>query len=314
MEKNNKQKLLADLTLFVVAFIWGSGFVSSKAALSYMSPMMLMAIRFLIAAAASGLIFHKHLKKIDRETLKAGCIVGFFLFSAFATQMIGLQFMLAGKQSFLTATYVIMVPFIFWAFKKQRPDRYNFVAAFVMLAGIALLTSNQSGSSSGLGPGDILTLICAFLYACQIVSIDHYSKKHDPIVLTVIQLTFSAVLSVIFVIFSGQVTMNIETNGLLNALYLGLICTFLTFLGQTIAQKYTSSTHAAIIMSLESVFGTLLSILILSESFTLVMLLGCLVIFMGIITAETKWEFLRKKKSLPVNTTHSELNDSPPNS
>ncbi|WKY43099.1 DMT family transporter [Eubacteriaceae bacterium ES2] len=313
MEKNKKQKLLADLTLFVVAFIWGSGFVSSKAALSYMSPMMLMAIRFTIATVASILLFHKNLRNLSRETLKAGFVIGFFLFSAFATQMIGLQFMLAGKQSFLTATYVIMVPFIFWAFKKQRPDRYNFVAAFVMLAGIALLTSNPT-AGSGISPGDILTLICAFLYACQIVSIDHYSKDHDPIALTVIQLAVAAVLSLVFVVFSGQFTFSIAPAGLMNALYLGLFCTFLAFLGQTVAQKYTSSTHAAIIMSLESVFGTLLSILILQESFTLMMLVGCLVIFMGIITAETKWEFLRKKADLPVNTSPSEVSDSHHNS
>ncbi|MGE4508364.1 MAG: DMT family transporter [Eubacteriaceae bacterium] len=313
MEKNKKQKLLADLTLFVVAFVWGSGFVSSKAALSYMSPMMLMALRFMIAATLSALIFHKQLRNLSKETLKAGFVIGFFLFSAFATQMIGLQFMLAGKQSFLTATYVIMVPFIYWAYKKKRPDRYNFIAAFVMLAGIALLTSN-SASGSGIGPGDILTLICAFLYACQIVSIDHYSKGHDPIALTVIQLSVAAILSVLFVVFTGQLTFDIAASGLINALYLGLFCTFLTFLGQTVAQKYTSSTHAAIIMSLESVFGTLLSILILQESFTIMMLIGCLVIFLGIITAETKWEFLRKKDDLPLNISPPEINDRHSNS
>ncbi|MGD9474556.1 MAG: EamA family transporter [Eubacteriaceae bacterium] len=96
MEKNKKQKLLADLTLFVVAFVWGSGFVSSKAALSYMSPMMLMALRYLIAATHSALNLHKRLRNLSKETLKAGFVIGFFLFSPFATQMIGLQFMLAG--------------------------------------------------------------------------------------------------------------------------------------------------------------------------------------------------------------------------
>jgi drug/metabolite transporter (DMT)-like permease len=119
---------------------------------------------------------------------------------------------------------------------------------------------------------------------------------------------------VLFVVFTGQLTFDIAATGLINALYLGLFCTFLTFLGQTVAQKYTSSTHAAIIMSLESVFGTLLSILILQESFTIMMLVGCLVIFLGIITAETKWEFLRKKDDLPLNISPPEINDRHSNS
>ena len=77
-------------------------------------------------------------------------------------------------------------------------------------------------------------------------------------------------------------------------MYLGLFSTFLAFLLQTVAQKYTSSTHAAILMSLESVFGSIFSIILLGDRFTLMMAIGCVVIFLGVITAETKWSFLRR--------------------
>ncbi|MDD3306030.1 MAG: DMT family transporter [Acetobacterium sp.] len=292
MEKTKKQSLLADLGLVAVAFVWGSGFVASKNALDSMSPMMLMAVRFTIAALLSGFIFRKNLKSIAKETIQAGCVIGFFLFTAFAAQMIGLQYMLAGKQAFLTATNVIMVPFIYWVVKKQRPDQYNFVAAFIMLLGLALLTIDFSIGFS-VNPGDALTLLCALLYAGHIVAVGIYSKQHDPIALTVIQLGFAAAVSLAYVFISGEFTLDIPVPGLLNGLYLGIFCTFLAFLGQTVAQKYTNSTHAAIILSLEAVFGSLLAIIILSDNFTSIMFLGCLIIFMGILTAETKWSFLK---------------------
>lgn len=297
MEKTKKQTLLADLTLIVVAFVWGSGFVASKNALDAMSPMMLMTFRFSIAALLSALIFRKKLKNISKETLKAGCIIGFFLFSAFAAQMIGLQFMLAGKQAFLTGTNVIMVPFIYWFVRKKIPDKYNFIAAFIMLIGLALLTIDFSTGFT-FNIGDILTIICAFLFACHIVVIGIYSKEHDPVVLTVIQLFFAAVLSLIFVLVLGEFSLDIPISGFVNVLYLGLFCTFFAFLFQTIAQKYTSSTHAAIILSLESVFGSILSVMMLGENFTIPMLVGCVIIFIGIFTAETKWSFLKKNNKI----------------
>ncbi|MEA4806895.1 DMT family transporter [Acetobacterium wieringae] len=292
MEKIKKQALFADLGLVAVAFVWGSGFVASKNALDSMSPMMLMTVRFAVASLLSGFIFRKNLKNLSKDTIKSGCVIGFFLFTAFAAQMIGLQYMLAGKQAFLTATNVIMVPFIYWAVKKHRPDQYNFVAAFIMLLGLALLTIDFSVGFS-FNPGDALTLLCALLYACHIVVVGIYSKEHDPIALTVIQLGFAAIVSLAYVILTDEFTLAIPIPGLINGLYLGIFCTFLAFLGQTMAQKYTNSTHAAIILSLEAVFGSLLSIMILGEDFTLMMFLGCLVIFMGILTAETKWSFLK---------------------
>ena len=298
MEKTIKHSLYADLGLLAVALVWGSGFVASKSALDSMTPMMLMALRFSVAALLSGILFRKNLKHLSKETIKAGCIIGFFLFSAFAAQMIGLQYILAGKQAFLTATNVIMVPFIYWAVKKNKPDRYNFIAAFIMLLGLALLTIDFSTGFS-CSSGDVLTLLCAFLFACHIVVVGIFSKQHDPIALTVIQLAFAAIVSLVYVIVSGEFTVSVPVPGLLSGVYLGVFCTFLAFLGQNVAQKYTSSTHAAIILSLESVFGSTLSIILLGDVFSFAMFMGCVIIFIGIITAETKWSFLKIKQNNP---------------
>ena len=293
MDKIKRLSFLADLGLLLVAVVWGTGFVASKNAIAAATPMMVMTIRFTVAFLIAVIVFFKHFKNIDRATLKAGCIIGFFLCAAFAAQTIGLQYIPAGKQAFLTATNVVMVPFIFWAVKKHRPDRYNFAAAFIMLLGITLLTTDFSTGFT-FGAGDTLTLLCAFLFACHIVSVGVFAKDHDPIALTIIQLGFTAVISLIYVVATGELTFNISTSGWTNAVYLGLFSTFLAFLLQTVCQKYANSTHAAILMSLESVFGSLFSVILLGDQFTPIMLAGCVVIFLGVITAETKWSFLRK--------------------
>lgn len=299
MEKNKKNGYLADLGLLFVALIWGSGFVFMKNTLETVPPMMIMTLRFGIAAILAAIVFRKNLKNISVDTVKAGCVIGFFLFTAFATQSVGLQYINAGKQAFLTATNVIIVPFIYWLVKREQPDRYNFIAAFIMLIGIALLTTDF-GAGFSFSTGDVLTLICAVLFACHIVSVGILTKKHDPLALTVIQLAFTAVFSLLSTLVLGDFSLDLPSESIFSTLYLGVFCSFLCFLLQTVSQKYTTSTHAAIIMSMESVFGSIFSIIFLGDRFTPMMIVGCLIIFFGIITAETKWSFLKKDQTAPL--------------
>ena len=137
---NNRKMLLGDLGLLITAFVWGSGFVAVKNALDALSPMYIMTLRFGIAALLTGILFYRKVITIDKEDLKAGLIIGLFLFSAFTTQTIGLQYTLAGKQAFLTGTNVVMVPFLFWLTSKERPDKFSVFAAILMIVGIGLLT------------------------------------------------------------------------------------------------------------------------------------------------------------------------------
>lgn len=291
LQKN--KNLYADLSLLLVALIWGSGFVATKHALNTITPYYMMTFRFSIAFLLMAMVFYKKLKTMKFQDFKAGAIIGVFLFVAFAAQTVGLQYTTAGKQAFLTGTNVVIVPFLYWIVKKNRPDKYNLTAAFLCFCGIGLLTLSESLS---VNLGDVLTLICAFFFACHIVSIGYFAEHHDPIVLTIIQLGISAVLSLGASLLLETAPQNVPTDTVLAVLYLGLFSTLLAFLIQNVAQKYTSPTHAAIILSLESVFGSVLSTILLKELFTSKMFVGCLIIFIAILTAETKWEFLRTKK------------------
>lgn len=289
---DKKKMLLSDLGLLITAFVWGSGFVAVKNALDSLSPMYIMTLRFGIAALLTGILFYKKVITIHKEDVKAGLLIGLFLFLAFTAQTIGLQYTLAGKQAFLTATNVVMVPFLFWFISKERPDKFNIFAAILMIIGIALLTLNLN-KGFVLNKGDILTLICAMLFACHIVAVGIYAKKHDPIKLTVIQFAMAFVLSAITMTITKDPLLFVPTSGLFEVLFLGLFSTFLAFLIQNVAQKYTSPSHAALLLSLESFFGSIMSVIFLGDLFSSNMIIGSAFIFTAVITAETKWKFLK---------------------
>lgn len=288
-----KKSVIADISLFIVAIMWGGGFVATKDALDSAAPFYIIAMRFIIAALLLSIVFFKRIKKISKKDIVGGTVVGIFLFGGFATQTIGLQYTTPGKQAFITAAYVVMVPFLYWIVNKKRPDMYSTIAAFLTLIGIGFLSLQ---SSLCIGKGDFLTLICAILFACHIVAIGFYTSNLDPIRLTIIQLGVCGIFSLICAIIFEPFPKNIGFNGTMSILYLAIFSTMLGLIIQNIAQKYTYATHAAIILCLESLFGSILSVIILGEIFNLKMIWGSAFIFVAVIISETKLEFLKPKK------------------
>lgn len=281
----NKTALFADLGLLVVAIVWGFGFVATKNALDSFTPFYLMAVRFAMAFAILAVIFHKKLLQIKKSDLLGSSIVAFFLFTAFAFQTVGLQYTDPGKQAFITGTNVVIVPFLFWFLYKHRPDWRSFLAAFVCLMGMGLLTLN---SSLSINIGDALTFGCAILFAGHIVSNGFFANKIDPVILTILQFAYTAIFSLLVAVIFEPYPSNVTPQGLSSIIYLGIFSTCLAFFLQTLCQKYTLSTHAAILLSTESLFGSIFSALILGEIFTSKMMIGCAAILAAILIAELK--------------------------
>jgi len=290
-----KKAAIADLALLMVAIVWGSGFIVTKNALDNIGPYYLLFFRFIVASSLLALITFKKLKNASKQDIKAGIIIGLFLFAGFATQTVGLQYTEAGKQAFITSTNVVMVPFIYWAISKKRPDKFEVFAAILCFIGIGILSLNSDFS---INIGDLLTLICAVLFACHISSTGYFAKELDPYVISVVQMATAAILSLIFALIFEGTNFPLEGKTLIPILYLALFSTMAAFLIQTVAQKYTSSTHAAIILSLEAVFGSTFAIIFLKEAVTIKYFIGCMAILISVITAETKWEFLRYKEKV----------------
>lgn len=280
-----KKVVYADLILLLVALLWGTTFVGGKYALNYLTPLYIIAIRFILAFAMMGIGFRKDLKSINKRDLKAGVIVGTVLYIAFATQLVALQYTDAGKQAFLAGTYVVMVPFIAWWLHKKKPDASSFIGAFICFFGIGLLTLNESLT---IGFGDSLTLFSSLFFAGHIISNGHFVDEIGPVKLTIVQFGTVAVLSTVSALIFEPMPTEIATNGIMAVLYLGVLCTGVAYFLQTVGQKYALSTHTAIILSLEAVFGSILALIVLGEVFTFKMLLGCISILSAILIIELK--------------------------
>ena len=283
------------MSLLLTAILWGGGFVGVKDALATIEPLHLTAIRFSLAGIILSIIFFKRLKKVKRKELYAGLIVGLLLFAGFATQTIGMKYTTPGKNAFLTGLNVVMVPFFYWALKKKFPGWQTIVAAVLSFLGIGLLTL-QNGSIV-MNFGDLMTIICAVFFAIHITAIGHFSKGMDTIVLAILQMFVAAVLSTICAILfeTNMPLSNINRGNIYSVGYLVIFSTMIAFLIQNVAQRYTVSTHAAIILCMESVFGSIFSVIFLKEIFSPSMIIGCTVILFAIILSEVKIDFNNKK-------------------
>ncbi|WP_313131848.1 DMT family transporter [Anaerocolumna sp.] len=222
----------------------------------------------------------KSLKGIEKAEVLAGGLMGVALFTGFAFQIVGLQYTTPSKNAFLTALNVVIVPFISFLILKKKIGVKGVIGALMSVAGVALLSLDSNFS---LGLGDGLTLICAFGFAFQIFLTSEFVKKYRATVLNFIQMATAFLLSVVCLVANGETNFQVTTKGWLSVLYLGIISTTVCYLLQTASQKYVDETKAAIILSMESVFGTIFSIIILHEIITLRMVIGSAVILSAVI-------------------------------
>ncbi len=287
----------ADSLLVICAALWGLGFVAMKGALDIYPTFWLLFFRFGGATLLMGAVFFKRILKATRKDLANGAIIGCFLFLGMGVQTWGLNYTTAGKQAFLTASYVIMVPLIIWMLHRKFPGWPSVAGSFICFAGMGLLTSDASGP---LNIGDILTVAAAVFFALQIIAIGRYAADGDPLVLTFAQFFVAAVFSLLSAPLAHGPLIIKGTQGLWYVFFATFFCTFVCFLIQNIAQKYTLSTHASILLGLESVFGVLSGIMILGEVFTLRMGVGCFLIFGAVLLVELAPAFLKIYRYVPL--------------
>lgn len=274
------KKYLAIAGLILVTVIWGGGFVASDIALESLLPFQIMAIRFFLATVLMGGISIKELRGMKKEEIKSGILMGIALFAGFALQIVGLQYTTPSKNAFLTALNVVIVPFIAFIICKKKIGAKGIVGAIMAIMGVGILSLEKDLT---LGIGDGLTLLCAVGFAFQIFLTSEFVKKYRAVVLNFVQMCTAFVLSIISLFCFGELEFAITTRGWLSVLYLGVVSTTICYLLQTASQRYVDETKAAIILSMESVFGTLFSILILKELITVRMVIGCVIILTAVI-------------------------------
>lgn len=281
------KKYLGILGLLTVTVIWGGGFVASDMALETLSPFQIMLIRFLIAAVLMTILGIKQIKTISREEARCGFWLGAALFGGFALQIIALQYTTPSKNAFLTATNVVLVPFIALVIYRKKIEVRSLIGAGMALVGAGVLSLKDDFS---IGLGDGLTLLCAVCFALQIFLTGEYVGRIRPAVLNFLQMATACVLSAAGLLLSGDFTFAPSTRSLLAVLYLGVVSTTITYLLQTVSQKYVDETKSAIILSMEAVFGTFFSVVLLHENVTVRMLAGSALILAAVLVSEISFK------------------------
>lgn len=285
------KQYIGDGMLLITAIVWGSGFVVTAIALEYLTAYQIMAGRFILAAMILSLLFGKKFKNFTKSVIWKGVILGTILYIGFALQTVGLEYTTPSKNAFLTAVNVVIVPLIAYLVYKRKVDRYETIGSIITLIGIGFLSLQGSMTIS---IGDALSLACAVAFAFDIFYTNHFVKKEDALSLTIVQFITASLISVIAVLIQGDIPTTFEKEALYSIIYLAVFSTAIAYVCQNIAFKYTTATKGAIILSLESFFGMLLSVLFLHELLTGRMIIGAALIMIAILITELKPSFHRK--------------------
>ena len=284
------KKVLGSLSLIGATLIWGSSFVLMKDTVESIPTFYLLAIRFTSAALLLAAFDFKILKKLNIKYIVHGAILGALLLAAYTFQTFGLKVTTPGKNAFLTTIYCIIVPFLYWAISGRRPDRYNICAAVLSILGIGLLSLKNDLS---INYGDCLTLVGGFFFACHIVALAKATDECAVLPVTMLQFLTAGLVSFACGLVFERFPEQIPNSALVSLAYLTVFATAGSLLLQSIGQKFTHPSTAAVLLTLESVFGAAISVGLGRDQPSMRLISGFIIIFVAVLISETKPGFSR---------------------
>ena len=274
------------LLIIAATIIWGSSFVIVKDVTNSMPPAWILVVRFTAAAIIMAVAFLKYRELyFERSHVGFGLLFGLAMFLAYYTQTIGITDTTPGKNAFLTGTYCVIVPFLAWALVRRRPNRYNIVAAVLCIVGIGFISLDGSLT---MRFGDAMTLVCAVFYALHIILVSQFAQGRNIYVLTMWQFVGVAICSLIVGgLFEPMPDWAaVPMDCWISLAYLAVACTTVALLFQNIGQAHLPPASAALLLSLEAVFGVVFSVALGAETLTLRIVFGFALVFAAIIISE----------------------------
>ena len=279
----------ADAGLALVALVWGSTFVIVKSALTEISAVYFLALRFSAASLCMALLFIRPFRSAGLDAVKrglrGGVVAGLFLWTGYMLQTFGLKYTAASKSGFITGLYIVLVPVITALFYKKWPQVSEFLGVVIATAGLVLLT--MPSTTFRLNFGDVLSLLCAVAFAFHLLVLGYYSQRERFEAVALGQIVCAAILSILALaieppkaIWSGNVLFALTTTS--------VFATAFAFALQTWGQQYTTATRTALIFALEPVFALLTAVLLGGERFTAPSVAGAALILTGILLVELK--------------------------
>ena len=283
--------------LVFVTMIWGSTFLIVQQTIKLTGPFTFLAMRFSIGTLVLAVIFHKRLARITHAELFTGSLIGVFLFSTYALQTTGLQYITSSKAGFITGMYVPLVAILAVPLLRQKPTLSSIVGVIFSVAGVTLISVNRSFQFT-FGLGELLVMGCALTSALHVIFISKFAPRVDAINLAIVQIAFTAVLSLIAIPIAREpfVLPPLPVWG--SALFMGVAATAFALAVMNKVQQFVTSTHATLIYALELVWVAMLGYAA-GEQLSIFAWIGCASIFLGIITSELPLaEMLKKLKSI----------------
>lgn len=286
----------ADLSILSITIVWGSSFILMKNLLDYTPVFAFLSLRFILASVILCLMFFRRLKKITPRALKMGALVGLTVFAGMALQVTGLQYTTASNSGFITGLNVILVPVLSALYLKKKPPIQAVIGVVSAAAGLFFLSG---GAQFRFNLGDLLTLLCAVCFAFQIIFIDEAAAREDPVLIAIIQVASAAVLFTLVWGFQGFSLPVVNATLVTTILWTGALGTAFALGVQTVAQKYTTPTRTALIITCEPVFAAIFAWTIpnsqgITEKPGLYTVTGCILILGGMFLSEFPG-FKRKK-------------------
>jgi drug/metabolite transporter (DMT)-like permease len=295
-------RLKSDLILLFVAAVWGSGFVAQRFAATHeLGVFFFNGGRFLLGGVIL-LPLARFKLKVDRKTLPLLMLAGVLLFVASGLQQWGLQTTTVGNASFITGLYVVLVPLMLGLILKTRLSWISWAAALLAAVGIFLLSVTDEFR---LTPGDVLELVGALFWALHVILVDRLVKRVDVLHFSIIQFITCGVLNLLAGFILDPVGMHGFSIAWQAVLYSGAIVVGVGFTLQGVGQKHAPPVDAAIILSMEAVFGGIFGVLLLSEVLIFRQILGCGLILAAMLLAQVKIG----GNTLPVSEETQNLSD-----
>ena len=286
MEDSGERELLPDLALLLAVFIWGATFTVVKQSLQYTTPFLFLTLRFALALAIITLWVAPVLRSLTRRELVGGVLTGGALFLGFSFQTWGLVYTSASKSAFITGLNVVLVPFFLWGITRRRIRASRWAAAGMATLGLFMLTDPTG--AAGLNRGDLLTVGCAFAFAGQIIFLGIYAPTSHTLRYFWVQLATMVALAAAATLAVGGWQLTPSTTLWWGLGVTGVVATALAFLAQTWAQRRTSPTRTALILTMEPVFGAGFAVLAAGEILPLTAWLGGALIVAAILWAEVR--------------------------
>ena len=283
----------ARILLITVFIARGTSFLFSKTLMQSLSPMSILAVRFLLAFLILAVIFHKKLLHCDRNSLRGGVILGVLYTLCMIFEMFGLRQVDTGVSALVENMAIVMVPVFTAVLTRTLPKKLTMFCALLAVAGVGFLSLTQH-SSSGSNTGMILTVLAAVTYAVCIMATEKVSRDAEPVTIGIIQLGTMGVLSLIISLITEDFGLPQTGRQWALMLFLVLLCSCFGFAFQPLGQKYVAAEEAAVLTVVNPLTASLMGILIAGESLSLLKIIGYILILTALFLYHTNF---RSKKA-----------------